>query len=145
MFQIIRFRASDSMYEIQLPYGVGFIRHSSIIGAEELSPLARQAVGVSGTEAGATIHNGAVSSNKSQPLVHEPNKLFFGTQMCYLFLRLHHIIFVRLTTARQLAGSESKKEWSNHPLADMDAPSDNDDQVRSFLYVQFSDSCVMLA
>jgi hypothetical protein len=119
------------MYEIQLPFGVGFMRHSSIIGAEELSPLARQAIGVTSKEGSNVdiIHNGAVTSTSSQIRVKEPCKLFFGTQMCYLFMRLQHIIFVRLTTARQLARAESLREWSSHPLADLDAPEDGDDKV----------------
>lgn len=117
------------MYEVQLPFGVGYLRHNSIIGAEELSPLARQAIGVTSVNNVDVIHGGVVTSSKSQLPVKEPCKLFFGTQMCYLFLRLHHIIFVRLCTARQLAKVENQRDRAAHPLSDLDAPDDVDDEV----------------
>jgi hypothetical protein len=107
------------------------MRHSSIIGAEELSPQALQAVGVStDPSTGAdNILNGGVTSSGTLPGVQQPCNLFFGTQMCYLFIRLHHIIFSRLTTARQLAFTESQNVWKAHPLSRLDAPEDGDDEV----------------
>jgi histone deacetylase complex regulatory component SIN3 len=50
------------------------------------------------------ILNGIVDSDKpSTELVKDPCKVFYGTQMCYVFLRLHHTLFTRLSLARQLA------------------------------------------
>lgn len=40
---------------------------------------------------------------KDSALVQEPSFLFFGTQMCYVFLRLHHTLTMRLADARRLA------------------------------------------
>ena len=34
---VISFRPEDNMYEVRLPFGIGYIRASSIIGAEQLS------------------------------------------------------------------------------------------------------------
>lgn len=50
------------------------------------------------------IFNGAVrSEEKVSEVVQDPCKLFYGTQMCYIFLRLHHTLYVRLRLARLLA------------------------------------------
>jgi histone deacetylase complex regulatory component SIN3 len=50
------------------------------------------------------ILNGIVDNDKpSTELVKDPCKVFYGTQMCYVFLRLHHTLFTRLSLARQLA------------------------------------------
>ena len=38
----------------------------------------------------------------------DPCKLFYGTQMCYIFLRLHHAMYVRLRIARQLASEATQ-------------------------------------
>jgi hypothetical protein len=137
--RIVQYRHSDGLYELSLPYGVAYVKPSTIIGAEELSPLALQAIGVgvphssantslksnsdtnptsahthtnsgsphstssSAEETAEEIFGGSVKSSGSKPHVKDPSKVFYGTQMCYLFLRLHHIIYTRLMTARQLA------------------------------------------
>ena len=77
------------------------------------------------------IMGGLVTSSNLPTKINEPNKVFFGTQMCYLFMRLHHIVYNRLTIARQLAISESQREWASHPLARIDGPEDADDEVYS--------------
>lgn len=43
------------------------------------------------------------SNNSNSTLIRDPHKLFFGTQMCYIFLRLHHALYARLRTAKVLA------------------------------------------
>lgn len=44
--RIVTFRAVDSTYEVQLPFGKGHLKASAIIGAEELSPHALAAIGI---------------------------------------------------------------------------------------------------
>jgi hypothetical protein len=48
------------------------------------------------------------------------------TQMMYIFLRLHHIIYIRLCLARQLAKSESSRSIISHPLAYLEEASDDE-------------------
>ncbi len=60
-----------------------------------------------------TIYNGLVNNSAAAAAVAEgtaqtvadPSKLFYGTQMCYIFMRLHHALYVRLRIARQLAAA----------------------------------------
>ena len=59
-------------------------------------------------------------------MVYEPCKLFYGTQMAYIFFRLHHILYTRLALARQLAQSESTNVKASHPLAYLDEASDDE-------------------
>ena len=44
--RILSFRALDSVYEVQLPFGKGYLKASVIIGAEELSPHALATIGI---------------------------------------------------------------------------------------------------
>ena len=44
--------------------------------------------------------------------------------MCYIFLRLHHIIYSRLAIARQLAHAETVNATAAHPLTLTDASDD---------------------
>ena len=44
--RVIGFRSEDNIYQVQLPYGVGFLRPSVVIGAEELPATALEAIGV---------------------------------------------------------------------------------------------------
>lgn len=46
--------------------------------------------------------------NPAAETVADPSKLFYGTQMCYIFMRLHHALYVRLRTARQLAAAAAR-------------------------------------
>ncbi len=49
--------------------------------------------------------------------VKHPAQLFFGTQMVYLFLRLHHVLFTRLALARQLARAEAAESQGGAGLS----------------------------
>lgn len=51
-------------------------------------------------------------------LVEEPCNLFYGTQMFYIFLRLHHVIFCRLKAAREIAQAENLRVSPTHPMVD---------------------------
>jgi hypothetical protein len=56
------------------------------------------------------IYDGLVNTsfNPTSERVADPSKLFYGTQMCYIFLRLHHALYVRLRIARQLAAAAAQ-------------------------------------
>lgn len=73
-----------------------------------------------------TIYNGLVSTTPSaantsssssaagatpvsNTVIGDPSKLFYGTQMCYIFMRLHHALYVRLHTAKVLAAEMQAK------------------------------------
>jgi paired amphipathic helix protein Sin3a len=122
------FRAADSMYEVALSFGTAFLNPNVIYGAEQLSKQALSAIGVTtDPDTGKDrIFNGLVHSepvaaststsskgkNTTTPeavptTVQDPCKLFFGTQMCYIFLRLHHTLYIRLSIAHQLASEAS--------------------------------------
>ena len=112
---IMKFNGSDSLYQVQLPFGVGYLVPSAILGAEELSVQALHAIGVTEhspsvtspeersspttSTAGSTIDPGTTSMNGSgndgMPGVQDPCQVFYGTHWCYLFFRLHHTIFSR--------------------------------------------------
>jgi hypothetical protein len=49
------------------------------------------------------IFNGSVTSDGTAPTVNDPSKIFYGTQLCYLFLRMHHTIYSRLSMAKTLS------------------------------------------
>lgn len=89
------------------------------------------------------IYNGLVTTSLENPqeTVKDPSKLFYGTQMCYIFLRLHHTLYIRLSMAHKLAleaaqhqayleesaaGSNNRQFTSNYNrttlLQHMDAP-----------------------
>ena len=104
--EILEYRPSDGIYSVRLPYGTAFLSCSSIIGAEQLPPQALYAIGVSiDPDTGAERILNVTSTGCPSPanVVADPCKVFFGTQTCYVFLRLYHTIFVRLLYAKQLA------------------------------------------
>lgn len=77
------------------------------------------------------IYNGLVNNSTSSltgDTVRDPSKLFFGTQMCYIFLRLHHAMFVRLRIARKLAAAAT---MANRNLPTGDAHHTDTDEGRS--------------
>lgn len=84
---------------------------AQVIGVTPASELPADASG--GKPKKDLIYKGLVHSNDDNSgnidTVHDPSKLFFGTQMCYIFMRLHHTLFVRLRVARQLAESALQK------------------------------------
>jgi paired amphipathic helix protein Sin3a len=108
--EVLEFRPVDGMYRIQLAYGVGFVSASTIIGAEQLSTQALQAIGVGvDAETGAErILNVSAPAPAPANAVSDPCRVFFGTQMCYVFLRLYQTIFTRLLCAKQLAASATQ-------------------------------------
>lgn len=143
--KIISYRRSDNFYAVALAFGTAYLRPSAVIGAEELSTQALRVIGVtSDVHSGDDIiFDGAVNkasshSSTSTPSDHtsgsgsgsggvtDPSKLFFGTQMAYIFLRLHHVLFTRLSLARQLARDQAAAAPTKHPLAYLDDASDDE-------------------
>ncbi len=130
------YRPSDNIYQVALSYGVGYLQPSAILGAEELSTQALNIIGVTQnpTTGADMVYDGLVQSsngpgsspNGDNGNVKDPSKLFYGTQMMYIFLRLHHIIYIRLCLARQLAKSESSRSIISHPLAYLEEASDDE-------------------
>lgn len=113
--KVTGFRSGDGMHSVRLPFGDAYMRSSCILGAEQLSPAALQAIGVSKDFSGREIIlNGLkVPPADNESAVERPQELFFGTQMCYVFLRLYHTIYVRLLNARRLAEANSNAYSKN--------------------------------
>ena len=109
--KITGYRSKDCMYSVKLPFGIAFMRSASIQGSEELSAPALCAIGVTKDSAGRdVILNGINTTGQDgEPTVKKPQQLFYGTQMCYVFLRLYHTIYVRLLAARRLATENLNK------------------------------------
>ncbi len=107
---VLSFRAEDNTYQVQLPYGIGFLRPSVVIGAEQLSVSALEAIGVTYDEAGDEYINGMKRSTPAPgtKLVSNPSSIFFGNQMSYTFFRLHHTLYWRLVLARRIANESFK-------------------------------------
>jgi histone deacetylase complex regulatory component SIN3 len=135
---VVNYREKDDMYEIKLTsFGAkAFIRSNSIYGAEQLSTQALTAIGVtkSGQKGQDLIFNGLVQgsehSKETEDLVKEPCKVFFGTQMCYVFLRLHHTLYVRLRAARKLAQEMTVSSSGSVPrIQNLDASIDTTESV----------------
>lgn len=115
--EVLGYREEDGMYSVRLPFGIAFLSPSSVHGSEQLSSNALYVIGVTPSEhAGEpdTIYNGLVNTttsadaDKSSNAVRDPSKLFYGTQMCYIFMRLHHAMYVRLRIAKQLAAAATQ-------------------------------------
>lgn len=116
--EVLGYREVDGMYSVRLPFGVAYLSPSSVHGSEQLSTNALYVIGVTPAEhAGQpdVIYNGMVSSNAdatadkaASNTVKDPSKLFYGTQMCYIFMRLHHAMYVRLRIAKQLAADATQ-------------------------------------
>jgi hypothetical protein len=114
------FRVSDSKYEVKFDFGIGHLNSAAILGTDELSPQALEALGLSGDGKVITINDRPVdvSDSASSQRVSPPCELFYGTQMCYLFVRLHHTLFTRLAAASNLADdvtAASAKDSSQNP------------------------------
>jgi C-terminal domain of Sin3a protein len=72
-----------------------------------------QAIGVDPEKeasAAATDNSSSASASSSnsgagvgKPSVADPSRVFFGTSNCYVFFRLHHTLFNRLSAAREMA------------------------------------------
>lgn len=112
---ITGYRLTDRMHSVKMPFGVAYMRSSSIVGAEQLSSAALEAIGVKkDAQDRESILNGLkVPPADNEVPVYRPQELFFGTQMCYVFLRLYHTIFVRLLNARNLAATNAAAATKN--------------------------------
>eukprot|EP00604_Paraphysomonas_vestita_P001995 CAMPEP_0174819802 /NCGR_PEP_ID=MMETSP1107-20130205/3223_1 /TAXON_ID=36770 /ORGANISM="Paraphysomonas vestita, Strain GFlagA" /LENGTH=738 /DNA_ID=CAMNT_0016033931 /DNA_START=1300 /DNA_END=3516 /DNA_ORIENTATION=+ len=106
------------IHEVTLSYGKGYFPLATIVGAESLSNNALEAIGVSRTENGKEyIVDINVTNDPQEERVFSPSCLLYGTQMCYIFLRLHHTLTLRLAEARQFAsetGLKKKKSGSRY-------------------------------
>lgn len=118
---VLSFRPEDDIYEVQLPFGKAFLNSVAIYGAEQLPITAMNAIGVTVDETTGKelIFNGQVdasipstNSSSSSQILEPPCKLFYGTQMCYIFLRLHHTLFMRLRAAMILSHEALKEHKS---------------------------------
>lgn len=122
--KVISYRASDGCYQVQLPFGIGYLRPSVILGAEELSIQALSHINVySDPVHGDSINGKPIVSSGST--IKENCSLFYGTQTCYLFFRLHHLLCTRLCAAKLLAMEtikmRSTETAAEHPMAKFDA------------------------
>lgn len=144
---VIQSHNSDTkMYGVLLPkYGLVNMKPSCVIGAEELSISALNAIGVNRAQindpTSDTIVNvptlaelmasdkqalsaadleelHRVQLSASAEPVENPSKIFYGTQMCYVFFRLHHTLFNRLEILQQLALDAEKKDLSSNRLSE---------------------------
>jgi paired amphipathic helix protein Sin3a len=129
--RVISFRSADSMYKVQLPFGVASLRPGAILGAEELSKESLQTLGVTHDNhdnefiCGKPIHTRATNTTSS-------DLVFYGTQMCYVYLRMHQTIYNRLCVARQLAKDQvNTKSSSDEKLGRRNAYTDalSDDEM----------------
>jgi len=130
--KVISYRASDGCYQVQLPFGIGFLRPSVILGAEELSAQALSHINVVSDQAlGDTINGKPIVGSGST--IKENCSLFYGTQTCYLFFRLHHLLCTRLCAAKLLAIEAIKIRTSDsaaeHPMAKFDAADEEGDVI----------------
>jgi paired amphipathic helix protein Sin3a len=118
--------AAEGMYSVQLAYGTAHLAASCVLGAEELSLQALQAIGVSRDESTGQDRIFGISDDTSRSSSSSgaadhatggaaQQQVFFGTQMCYIFFRLHHLLYVRLRMARQLA-AERQQHGSGEEL-----------------------------
>lgn len=121
---VMQFRPQTSSYAVQLAFGMAYLKASSIIGAETLSPGALAALGVT-QEGGAEKILTGLSSAMGAPKVQPPSRIFLGTQVCYLFFRLHHTLFVRLCNARELAVASAKEKADKTASQGLDAPTES--------------------
>eukprot|EP00607_Mallomonas_marina_P001776 CAMPEP_0182437202 /NCGR_PEP_ID=MMETSP1167-20130531/84878_1 /TAXON_ID=2988 /ORGANISM="Mallomonas Sp, Strain CCMP3275" /LENGTH=1342 /DNA_ID=CAMNT_0024630025 /DNA_START=60 /DNA_END=4089 /DNA_ORIENTATION=- len=119
--EVMGYRGNDAMYKIKFQWGTGYLHASSVLGSEQLSTAALQAIGVVRDANGVDTILNVPTSSPSPSLPLSPSEsekeredaerekeekgggVFFGTQICYVFLRLHHTLFMRLKLARQLA------------------------------------------
>ena len=60
------------------------------------------------SENGGASHTSGEEEARSSTEVTDPCRLFFGTQMCYVFFRLHHALFSRIRIARNLAWNRTQ-------------------------------------
>jgi len=116
---------NTGIHEVQLSFGKSYLPYSSILGAESLSEAATEKIGVTLGQDGQhdSIKDVSNSLHLYEYRVNEPCHLFYGTQMCYVFLRLHHILTYRLKEAYELAketevnntnGKNSEEEKDNN-------------------------------
>ena len=106
---VLSFRTDDNTYQVQLPYGIGYLRPSVVIGAEELSINALEAIGVTFDSQGKEFIAGKPRpSTPTDPanVIQDPCKLFYGNQMSYTFFRLHHTLYWRFVMAKRIAMSK---------------------------------------
>lgn len=129
---IILFRSEDSMYKVQLPYGIAFMKPSCILGAEELSVQSQANLGATVTYK--ENKDKDQIQNQSDAYVSVMNDYkefstdlhkeeFIGTQLCYVFLRMYHTIYHRLSVAKDLSDHAIKNNhlsFSIHPVARID-------------------------
>ena len=112
---ILSFRGSDNTYQVQLPYGVGYLRPSVVVGAEQLSVNALEAIGVTfdsqGNESIAGQTRTPTPSDASS-VVLDPCKIFYGNQMSYTFFRLHHTLYWRFVMAKRIALEKLEEDSS---------------------------------
>jgi len=116
--EVLSYRDSDGMYCIQLAFGTAYVSPATIYGSEQLTAGALYVIGVTPSETPEgqdVIFNDQVKGSEGLGeggTVCDPSKLFYGTQMFYIFLRLHHTLYVRLRIAKQLAAEAQRNQRS---------------------------------
>lgn len=135
--KVMAFRPADNTYQIKLPFGVGFLKPAVIIGAEELPVNALEAIGVTfDANLNEFVNNVNITEKRSKCLpsdfVTDPSKIFYGTQMTYIFFRLHHTLYWRFVLARRLANESLDKVPTDvHPMKQFDEEDDESDAFKT--------------
>lgn len=101
---ILSYREEDNIYCVEVSFGKVYLTESNILGyninniqeLKESSPPVTSPI-----------------SESTPDYVVKPCHVFYGTQICYIFFRLHHILYVRLRTAFLLS-QEATNTNSHH-------------------------------
>ena len=97
---------------------------------------ALEAIGVTFDAAGNEFVNNVNITEKRAKgvanLVTDPSKIFFGTQMSYIFFRLHHTLYWRFVLARRLANESIAANGSAevHPMKQFDESEDEGESCK---------------
>lgn len=150
---VLSFNKTSGMHEVQLSFGVSYLPSTAIIGTESLSPSALAAIGVqpgasptgeddvilqSGTN-GIEVQDYRNKMGKANaPIIRDPNFVFYGTQMCYIFFRLHHTLMVRLSVANELS-TIKQGEFRSRRRVDASTASNGVDEDESLMDPEDSD------
>lgn len=87
--RILKFRRSDKCYQVDLPFGIGYLRPNTVLcSVERVEP---------------SPYTTQLREQDETRLERKDDFLIFGTQSLYLFFRLHQILIRRLNIAKKMA------------------------------------------
>jgi paired amphipathic helix protein Sin3a len=110
--RILRFRRSDKCYEIDLPFGTGYLRPNTVLCTVERVEQ--------------SAYTNQLKEQDTTKLAQKDDFLCFGTQSLYLFFRLHQILIRRLNIAKKMA-YHVVKDQSLHTLVEQMKAEPNED------------------